>query len=164
MIIAHIDTPWFQFPDGWGPELANDFPDIGTTDVTGSDWHEWDGNQVKGGNYPKATGHPKSGDPDYLTVEVKDVPQATLDLIDADQKYWVYYTEEILQGEVTPQAVPYKDKSAEPPAAEWGQLRSRLALRGVSQQWIDEHLGTQRERTRGQHDFNMRQGYVRGQI
>ena len=58
----------------------------------------------------------------------------------------------------------YKLKDDPPPANEWGMLRSRLAIRGISQAWIDANLGTDRIKPRVEHDFNMRDGYVINQV
>ena len=109
---------------------------------------------------------PKSGDPDYLTIQVAVEDEQTLvDIDSASSDYWVYWSEVIEdeEGPVVAMA-DYKAKDGLPPQSEWGQLRSRLAQRGISQAWIDANLGTQRERIRSMHDFNMRHGYAVNQV
>ena len=77
-------------------------PNINTTEhhlieiPTGDDEHEWpigSGLMVQGGNYPKASGNPKSGDPDYLMIEIITTDQALLDDIDAKDEYTVWWDE-----------------------------------------------------------------------
>ena len=112
MIKANVDTPWESYiEDGeevYGPKLARDpaFADLikPWTDQTGKEWHEWGGQQVKGGNYAKdspggiKTG--KHGDPDYLTIQIKVEHENTLVAIDdAGSDYWVYWSEVIEEGE-----------------------------------------------------------------
>ena len=178
MIRANIDTPWETYvQDGetvYGPKLAGDpaFADLikPWTDQTGKEWHEWppgSGTQVKGGNYakdsPQGIASGKHGDPDYLTIQVKVEDEQTLiDIDNAGTDYWVYWDEVIEEDVDVPvlAIAPYKSKEGLPSASEWGQLRARLAQRGISQAWVNANLGTQRERMRSEHDFNMRHGYA----
>ena len=53
----------------------------------------------------------------------------------------------------------YRDKSAQPTPNEWGNLRSKFARRGVSQEWIDTYID-KREIMWGSHDHNVRSGYL----
>ncbi len=178
MIIANVDTPWAVNSDGANvPKLGIDlaFVDLikGWTDVTGVEGVIIGSRRLYGGNYAKSTGiqpdYPAgrvggSGDPDWLTVQIKVENEQTLIDIDAEQEYWVYWDEiEEEPGATRAAAESYKPKDEEPPANEWGLLRSRLAQRGYSQEWIDSNLGTQRERTRGVHDYDVRQGYLTDQ-
>ena len=86
MIRANVDTPWAFDGGRYIPQLAVDpaFASLlkGRTDITGENWHEFDGQQVKGGNYALASGMPKSGLPDYLTIQIKVEDEQTL--IDID--------------------------------------------------------------------------------
>lgn len=186
MFIANIDTPWITVIDGDDsfntPKLPRDpafEADIKEwSDVTGAEGAEVDvgGGEIRhlyGGNYAAVTGiQPDyangrlggSGDPDWLTIQVKVEDESVLQSIDAQDDYWVYWDEVEQEGEAARATAGYKPKDQQPPANEWGELRSKLARRGVPQWWIDLVLGTQRERTRGVHDFNMRQGYVLNQI
>lgn len=51
-----------------------------------------------------------------------------------------------------------------PSVAEFGQWRAKMAQRGIPQWWIDLVLGTNRNKPRAVHDFNVRQGYLNNQI
>ena len=111
MIRANVDTPWDSGLDGNGetefyPKLHKDPAFSGLikpwTDQTGKEWHEWQGEQVKGGNFPKDSPQGiesgKHGDPDYLTIQIKVEDEQTLiDIDDAGNDYWVYWSEEIVE-------------------------------------------------------------------
>jgi len=53
----------------------------------------------------------------------------------------------------------YRDKESIPDASAWGSFRSKMARRGVSQEWIDKYID-KREIMWGDHDHNVRAGYT----
>jgi len=92
MISAIIDAPWIQDADGWRPDY-----DGGYTDVTGEDWYEWNGEQVKGGNYPPGAGLPSRYlQYDWVMLKITVEDDAALAALDAQDKHQVYWSQEIV--------------------------------------------------------------------
>lgn len=183
MYRANVDTPWITVAEGGEAVNTAKLPvdpafsaDIkGWRDVTGSEGVEVEpGRTLYGGNYALVTQILPdysvgrlggSGDPDFLTIEVQVESEAILQAIDAETDYWVYW-DEVVEDQPGPAtaAAAWRPKDTEPPANEWGMLRSKLATRGYTQAWVDKYLGTNRNRVRGEHDANIRNGYITGQL
>lgn len=162
MIRAHVDTPWGINPDTganspalvWDPAFSAMIK--GWRDVTGEEFHEYppgSGTMAKGGCYAQATGLAKSNEMDYMTIEIQVENEADLAAIDAVDDYYVYY------GEDEEGVDKHRGKNTMPDASAWGQFRSKMARRGVSQAWIDKYID-KREIMWGTHDHNVREGYL----
>ena len=94
MIRAIIDAPWIAESGTWKPDYAGDY-----VDVTGEDWYTWNGEQRKGGNYPPGAGldpavYPQNA---WLQIRITVEDEAALAALDADDRYHVYWSEEIVE-------------------------------------------------------------------
>lgn len=190
MFIISVDTPWVTDLDG-APVgqlvLDSRFTLHGWSDITGKDGVFIDqvNRTLYGGNYhidsgiqPGYLGSPSnpppggydlgrlggSGNPNWLTLSATVADQATIDAIQADDEYEVWWQEEITEGAVAASSTSGGPGEL-PDAAAFGQMRAKLARRGYADAWIDKFLGTEPGgRTRLEIDQDVRYGYVHGQV